>query len=116
MVDVKTKKCEHPTCQKHPFFNYPGLTSRRFCTSHKLEGMVSVRDPKNKRRYNNNPAGLSGGPGSSTNLNVGGMNMNMGGTSGLSNLGLTGLQPSPPPPLNLRFDMMNRPRQLYDGL
>ena len=35
-------RCEAENCMKHPSFNTPGLVGGRFCSAHKLEGMVDV--------------------------------------------------------------------------
>ena len=42
MVDVKSKKCEHPGCMKQPGYNVPGSKAGRFCSGHKEGGMVVV--------------------------------------------------------------------------
>jgi hypothetical protein len=46
MVDVKHRTCE--SCDKHPAFNIPGEKRGRFCSEHKLDGMVNVKNPKCK--------------------------------------------------------------------
>ena len=46
MVNVVSKRCLHPECDKQPSYGYEGssapLKGRKFCASHKLEGMVDV--------------------------------------------------------------------------
>jgi hypothetical protein len=42
MVDIMSKRCNHDGCQKQPNYNYPGETTRLFCSSHKLENMVDI--------------------------------------------------------------------------
>ena len=46
MVDIKSKRCQHPGCQTIPNYNYARETTALFCSSHKLENMVDI---KNKR-------------------------------------------------------------------
>ena len=41
MVDIHGKICEFEGCYTHPGYNYEGLNAR-FCSPHKLEGMVLV--------------------------------------------------------------------------
>ena len=52
-ADTRKKRmrleCENPGCSKEPAFNVEGATTRRFCATHKLAGMVNV---KNKRCEN----------------------------------------------------------------
>jgi hypothetical protein len=40
MVDVISKKCQHPTCRKIASFAHPGV-SAQFCATHKQPGMMS---------------------------------------------------------------------------
>ena len=42
MVNVKSKLCEFPECIKRPNFNYEGTHTNRFCTTHKLKGMITT--------------------------------------------------------------------------
>mmetsp|Transcript_5042 Transcript_5042/g.7463 ORF Transcript_5042/g.7463 Transcript_5042/m.7463 type:complete len:91 (+) Transcript_5042:3-275(+) len=48
MVDVKSQRCKHEGCNKNPSFNFEDEKGRRFCTLHKLNGMVDV-SCRNKR-------------------------------------------------------------------
>ena len=41
MVDVRSKRCEAPGCDKRPSFGLPGAAARR-CTGHAEHGMVDV--------------------------------------------------------------------------
>ncbi len=45
MIDVISKRCQHPGCTKQPVFAHDGETAR-FCASHKEPDMIDV---KNKR-------------------------------------------------------------------
>lgn len=36
--------CEKEGCKKIPFFNYEGETKRRFCSIHKEDNMINVKD------------------------------------------------------------------------
>lgn len=40
MVDVISKKCNHPGCNKHPSFGLEGTRNREFCAKHAPEGMI----------------------------------------------------------------------------
>lgn len=40
--DVTHKMCEDENCHKRPIFNFAGSSSGRFCTSHKVDGMVNL--------------------------------------------------------------------------
>ena len=42
MVDVKSKRCRHEGCSKHPSFGIDGSKSPTFCAQHAAEGMVDV--------------------------------------------------------------------------
>jgi hypothetical protein len=42
MVNVLSKKCEHEGCNTQPIFNIEESKSARFCSEHKLEGMVDI--------------------------------------------------------------------------
>jgi len=47
MIDVVTKKCIYHECIYHecrkvPSFNYVGQTSRIYCSTHKMPGMVFI--------------------------------------------------------------------------
>ena len=42
MVRVSGTPCDHPGCTKQPVFNLPSLPRGRFCSSHRLPGMVDV--------------------------------------------------------------------------
>jgi len=39
---VRSKRCEHEGCDKHPSFNSKGMTGGRFCASHAESGMIDV--------------------------------------------------------------------------
>lgn len=39
-----TKRCEILECNKYPYFNYPGKTSRIFCNDHRLNGMIDIKN------------------------------------------------------------------------
>jgi hypothetical protein len=43
MIDVKSKTCLHPQCNKGPSFNKEGKTTALYCSIHKLEGMIDVK-------------------------------------------------------------------------
>ncbi len=45
MVDVRSKKCEHPRCKTQPSFNFLGEKAK-FCDEHKEEGMIDVINKK----------------------------------------------------------------------
>ena len=42
MVDVKSKRCRHEGCSKHPSFGIDGSKNPTFCAQHAAEGMVNV--------------------------------------------------------------------------
>lgn len=42
----RNKICEHPNCNKGSSFNYEGVVGYRFCSTHKLRGMVNIRTKK----------------------------------------------------------------------
>ena len=44
MIDVKNIMCIHEGCKKHPAFNVEGETKGLYCTVHKLEGMIGVKN------------------------------------------------------------------------
>jgi len=44
MIDVKSKRCEIEGCQKQPAFNTDGETKARFCSAHKVGGMIGVKN------------------------------------------------------------------------
>ena len=46
MIDIKSKRCQHPGCQTRPNYNYPGETTAIFCSSHKLENMVDIKSKR----------------------------------------------------------------------
>ncbi len=48
MVNVVSKKCEHPGCSTQPAFNVEGEKNGRFCFDHKLDNMVDVISPRCK--------------------------------------------------------------------
>jgi hypothetical protein len=50
MVDVVSKTCIHPECTTHPTYNTKGESKALYCSAHKTEGMVDV---KNKTCKNN---------------------------------------------------------------
>jgi hypothetical protein len=43
MINVISKRCEYKDCTKQPTFNNTGENVSRFCSDHKLPGMVSMR-------------------------------------------------------------------------
>ena len=43
MVDVVSKKCADPDCNKIPNFNIPGSSSAKFCNDHKTDSMIDVK-------------------------------------------------------------------------
>ena len=46
MINVKTKRCLDPSCQKYPSFNFPGKKSLVFCNEHKQPGMIDVKSKR----------------------------------------------------------------------
>jgi hypothetical protein len=44
MINVKSKRCEHPDCKKQPTYNIEGQTIARYCADHKTDGMISCGD------------------------------------------------------------------------
>jgi hypothetical protein len=42
----RNKRCEEPGCEKGSSFNYEGMSGFRFCSSHKLDGMINIRTKK----------------------------------------------------------------------
>lgn len=42
----RNKRCEAPDCHKGSSFNYEGVIGYRFCSTHKLDGMVNIRTKK----------------------------------------------------------------------
>lgn len=45
MVDVRHRRCEHPTCTKQPNYALEGERAR-FCAVHRLPGMIDVKHCK----------------------------------------------------------------------
>ena len=43
MVDIYSKRCEFESCNTISYFAEPYSTITRFCSRHKLKGMVNVR-------------------------------------------------------------------------
>jgi len=37
-------KCKYDGCNKNPSFNFKGIFQGLFCSSHKLERMVNIKD------------------------------------------------------------------------
>ncbi len=46
MVNVVSKRCEHPGCSKQPTFNVEGEKNARFCKEHALPTMVDISHKK----------------------------------------------------------------------
>jgi hypothetical protein len=46
MINVKSKRCESEGCETIPTYNYEGQKQGKYCSTHRLEGMVNVRDKK----------------------------------------------------------------------
>jgi Rieske Fe-S protein len=46
MVDIKSKRCQHPGCQTQPNYNYANESTAIFCSSHKLENMVDIKSKR----------------------------------------------------------------------
>ena len=44
MVDIKSKRCEHENCDTRPTFNLSNEKIGIYCSKHKTEGMVNVKD------------------------------------------------------------------------
>jgi hypothetical protein len=44
MVNVTSKHCIHEGCKKQPTYNNDGETNPLYCSEHKLQGMVNVKD------------------------------------------------------------------------
>ena len=43
MVDVRSKRCLHQSCVRHPSFNFDGIKAPAYCKQHAEDGMVNVR-------------------------------------------------------------------------
>jgi len=43
MIDIKSKRCEIEGCIISANYNYPGLTKGKYCATHKLEGMTTIK-------------------------------------------------------------------------
>lgn len=43
MLDLMHKRCEEPGCDTFAFFGYADDRKKRFCASHKLAGMISLK-------------------------------------------------------------------------
>ena len=46
MVDVKSRRCSEPLCDRYPAFNYPDETLSKFCGVHRKEGMIDVHNKR----------------------------------------------------------------------
>ena len=43
MIDLLNDSCQYEDCTKQPIFNIKGEKKGRFCTEHKLDGIVDVK-------------------------------------------------------------------------
>ena len=48
MIDIKNKTCEYFGCKTISNFNYKGENKAKFCTTHKEEGMIDIKNKKCK--------------------------------------------------------------------
>ena len=46
MIDVKSKTCNYPGCEKHPSCNIEGEKEALYCVKHKLDGMIDIKHKK----------------------------------------------------------------------
>jgi len=46
MIDVKSKKCLNPDCNKIPYYNYSNETKGLYCKVHMIDDMVDVKNKK----------------------------------------------------------------------
>jgi hypothetical protein len=46
MIDIKNKTCKEDGCKTHPIYNFEGQKEALYCSKHKKDGMINV---KNKR-------------------------------------------------------------------
>ena len=44
MIDVVSKRCIEPNCEKQPTYNIKGTTKRLYCFEHKKDGMIDVKN------------------------------------------------------------------------
>ncbi len=51
MVNVISKTCIHPNCKVQPNYNMEGETKALYCATHKLDGMVNVKDKTCKNEW-----------------------------------------------------------------
>ena len=51
LLAVESKKCIHEGCKTIPVFNVEGETKALYCSVHKKEGMVNVKDKKCKSEW-----------------------------------------------------------------
>ena len=49
MIDVIHKSCLEPECKIQPAFNFKEETKAIYCNNHKKEGMIYVKNKKNKQ-------------------------------------------------------------------
>eukprot|EP00752_Nemacystus_decipiens_P015400 g13733.t1 len=63
MVNVKHKRCGHPSCNKHVFYGVNGSKAKELCWKHAKERMVNVEDKRcGHPGCNKNPShGVQGG-------------------------------------------------------
>jgi|AntAceMinimDraft_11_1070367.scaffolds.fasta_scaffold319884_1 hypothetical protein len=43
MVDVHNRRCETDGCETFSSYNFPGEKKKRYCSQHKVDGMVIIK-------------------------------------------------------------------------
>lgn len=49
MVNLYSKNCNHPGCDKIPWFGVEGSKKMEFCAEHAVQGMIYLRDYRTSR-------------------------------------------------------------------